>query len=432
MECSVLVFPAGTEVGLEIHRCLKDKKGIELLGASSVSDMASLVYDVVFELPFLLDERIEQEVIALVERVKPDFIVPAHDDAVTLFAEMEEGGLLGKTRVLGSSAETCRVVRSKFETYRLLKDAVEVPLLIREEYEVQQKGLDFPLFAKPDKGQGSRGATIIHALPGLRLALSRGDVVSEYLSGEEFTVDCYNGCDGKLKFCGPRRRDIRSNGISVKTSVVGNYEFEPIAEVIASVLDLTGPWFFQVKRRGDDELVLLEVAARVGGSSGVHRFNGVNFLLVAIYDWSGYAVEINASPQVESSFRSLSEHTFSIVLPDVVYVDLDDTLVLNGELHWTLIGVLGSMRNKGVWIDVLTRHGARHTETAQEYLSLVGFPMSITRFIYDIGEHECKSDFVEGEEVIFVDDSYKERVDVMKKTSAKVMDVSEFLRCGYG
>lgn len=429
MQCSVLVFPAGTEIGLEIYRCLKDKKGIELLGASSVKDMASLNYDEVYELPFLLDERIEQEVIDLVDRVKPDFLVPAHDDAVTLFSEMEEEGLLGHTRVLGSPAETCRVVRSKLETYRLLRDAVEVPVLIQEEYELEQKGLDFPLFAKPDKGQGSRGATIIHGLPELRLALNRGDVVSEYLSGEEFTVDCYNGRGGELKFCGPRRRDMRSNGISVKTSLVGVEEFEPIAEAIASVLNLTGPWFFQAKRRGNSELVLLEVAARIGGSSGIWRFNGVNFLLAALYEWNGAVVSFQSNRGISSTLRCLSEHRLKLPLPNRIFVDLDDTLVLSGGVvNWSLIGVLGSLNAKGASLFVLTRHGARHGESAMEFLEGLGFPMIMFSAVYDLREEELKSEYVEQCD-IFIDDSYFERREVEEKTGALCFDVNEFIGC---
>lgn len=426
MRCSVLVFPAGTEVGLEIYRSLTDKKGIELLGASSVKDMASLVYGKVFELPFLLDPSIEQEVAELVEKVKPDFLIPAHDDAVTLFSEMEEKGLLGSARVIGSPAETCRVVRSKSKTYRVLENSVEVPVAIRHEDDVAQFGLNYPLFAKPDKGQGSRGATVIQTVEEARLALGRGDVVSELLPGEEFTVDCYNGLDGKIKFCGPRRRDSRSHGISVQTSLVGKEEFELIAEAIASVLDLKGPWFFQVKRRGDNTLVLLEVAARIGGSSGVHRFNGVNFLLAGIFEWSGYPIELKNQLQVGHSFRCLSDHKISTSLPEVLFVDLDDTLVIDEKLNWKLIGVLGDMCQRGVPIVILTRHGSRHAESAADYLVRLGFPMSIVHAVEDILENEKKSTYVvKGS--CFVDDSWSERQDVSTIREALVWDVSEFM-----
>ena len=431
MRCSVLVFPAGTEVGLEIYRSLTGKKGIELLGASSVKDMASLLYEEVFDLPFLLDPGIEQEVTALVEKVKPDFLIPAHDDAVTLFSEMEENGLLGSTRVIGSPAETCRVVRSKLKTYRVLENSIEVPVTIRHEDHVAQLGLNYPLFAKPDIGQGSRGATVIQTVEEARLALGRGDVVSELLPGEEFTVDCYNGLDGKLRFCGPRRRDSRSHGISIQTSLVGKEEFESIAEAIASVLELKGPWFFQVKRRRDNRLVLLEVASRIGGSSGVHRFNGVNFLLAAVFEWGGCAVQLNSNAQVRKSFRCLSEHNITVDLPEGVYIDLDDTLIVNGKVDWLLVGVLGELWNRGVWIDVLTRHGARHGESAMEYLTVVGFPMIMIRQIHDVSDNELKSEYVKEKFVSFIDDSYRERLDVSINTNAAVWDVEEFVRINH-
>lgn len=55
---SVLVFPSGTEIGLEVARSLTGAKGVDLIGASSVSDHADFVYPVQFNsLPFIDDPQ---------------------------------------------------------------------------------------------------------------------------------------------------------------------------------------------------------------------------------------------------------------------------------------------------------------------------------------------------------------------------------------
>ena len=119
-------------------------------------------------------------------------------------------------------------------------------------------------------------------------------------------------------------------------------------------------------------------------------------------------------------------------LPEGVCIDLDDTLIVDGKVDWRLVGVLGELWNKGVWIDVLTRHGARHDETAKEYLTCVGFPTCIIREVHDIGDEEMKSEYIREDAVMFVDDSHKERNDVLKNSNASVWDVEEFVRLSHG
>ena len=41
----VLVFPCGSEIGLELHRALGKAKEVVLYGASSVSDHGEFVYE---------------------------------------------------------------------------------------------------------------------------------------------------------------------------------------------------------------------------------------------------------------------------------------------------------------------------------------------------------------------------------------------------
>ena len=52
----ILVFPCGTEVGLEINRSFKGNCHFELVGASSVDDHGKFVYkEYIGGLPFLKD-----------------------------------------------------------------------------------------------------------------------------------------------------------------------------------------------------------------------------------------------------------------------------------------------------------------------------------------------------------------------------------------
>ena len=52
----ILVFPCGSEIGLEIHRSLKYSVHIELLGGSSVEDHGKFVFEnYIGKIPFIDD-----------------------------------------------------------------------------------------------------------------------------------------------------------------------------------------------------------------------------------------------------------------------------------------------------------------------------------------------------------------------------------------
>ena len=75
-------------------------------------------------------------------------------------------------------------------------------------------------------------------------------------------------------FVGARARNRILNGIAVNTIGASEYvqsEMEIIAKKINELLILHGAWFFQVKCNEKGKFKLLEVAARLGGSSGLFR-----------------------------------------------------------------------------------------------------------------------------------------------------------------
>ena len=147
----VLVFPCGSEIGLEINRSLADSTHFELYGASSVDDHGLYVYrNYVGGLPNISDDDCIDRINDVIDRYGIDFLFPAHDSAVLSFARNAEKL---HAVVVTSPLETCEICRSKLKTYARLSGVVPVPA-------VYEKGADltFPLFAKPDVGQGSRGA----------------------------------------------------------------------------------------------------------------------------------------------------------------------------------------------------------------------------------------------------------------------------------
>jgi carbamoyl-phosphate synthase large subunit len=201
-----------------------------------------------------------------------DHIYPCHDDTLATLA--------GRFDLISSPVETIRICRHKSRTYDALGSVVRVP----------HGGYprEFPCFVKPDSGEGSKHSRLVNDETELRLAVReaksyKGDaIVSEYLPGDEYTVDCFSDRDDGLLWVHPRKRITTERGISTETQTVDGEEFRTFAEGISSTLRLFGAWFFQVKRDKHGYLCLLEVAPRIAGGSSLARLAGVNLPLMTL------------------------------------------------------------------------------------------------------------------------------------------------------
>ena len=87
----ILVYPCGTEIGLEIYKSLCFSTHYELYGGSSSYDHGRFVYtNHIDGLPFINDTSTSSEVSRFNEMIKDysfDFIYPAMDGVINIFAK---------------------------------------------------------------------------------------------------------------------------------------------------------------------------------------------------------------------------------------------------------------------------------------------------------------------------------------------------------
>jgi ATP-grasp in the biosynthetic pathway with Ter operon len=397
----VLVFPCGSEIGLEIQRALRFSIHFDLLGASSVSsNHGKYVYDGYVEgLPWIEDPRFLEECNRVIDEHQVDFVFPAHDSVVLSLAEC--AGALHACYV-GSPAATCRICRSKRATYRRLEGRVRVPRVFAPE----ETPPGYPVFLKPDSGQGSRGVHLANSPEEVAFYLRQDPalLVLEHLPGAEYTVDCFTDRHGVLRFAGARERLRIMNGISVDTAPVEGRGFQEIAETINAALRFRGVWFFQVKRTAAGELALLEIAPRVSGSMALYRNLGVNYALLALFDQMDQDVDLVRNQYPIRMDRALFSR-FSLDLHyEDVYIDLDDTVIRDGQVNPLAAAFLYQCRNRGVRLHVLSRH-AGDLHATLRLLALEALFDTVVR----VPDARCKSEYIQGGAAIFIDDSFAER-----------------------
>jgi hypothetical protein len=415
MSKRILVFPCGSEIGLEIHRALRYSTHFDLVGGSSVEDHGRFVYEEYLgDLPLHDSPDFGAEMARIVREYKIDAVYPTMDAVAETLQDLAEQL---NVRVVGSSPETTRTCASKNATHDMLDGLVPMP----RRYPQLEAVSAYPVFIKPDRGYGSRHAARADDKAGAMALLAqhadRAMLILEYLPGKEWTVDCFSDRHGKLHFHAARGRDRISNGISVKTSPSVEFSdvFATWAATINSRLCPRGAWFFQAKLDVEGQPRLLEVAARFAGSSAVHRGMGVNLPLLSAFDAFEWPVAVTPNRYHIELDRAL-ENRYRIDLDyKHVYVDLDDCLLLKGKVNHLLVGFLYKAINKGCTITLLTRHAG----DLRSILCKARLQALFDNIVH-ITDGTPKANYIDPANAIFIDDSFQERNNVARGSGIPV------------
>ena len=410
MKKKILIFPCGSEIALELHRALSYSVHFELFGTSSISDHGKFVYEnYIPDLPFIDDPSFIEKLNQIIDTYSIDFIFPAHD-SVVLKCAMNRKKL--HCEVITSSAEVCEIARSKKKTYEVLKNVIPVPKTFQLD-DIQT----YPVFLKPDVGQGSKGCLVTKSKEDVELAFQKDPslLILEYLPGKEYTIDCFSDNEGNLIYSQGRQRERILNGISVHSMPVDRPEFEDYAKKILSKIPFNGVWFFQLKENTRGQLVLMEIAPRVAGTMALSRLKGVNLPLLACFNACHLPVSVCPNNYFLEIDRAL-ENKFKLNLSyKTVYTDLDDCLIIDGKVNVSLVGFLYQCINEKKKIILLSKHAKPIEQTLHQYR---------LDNLFDQVIHLCKSDdkykYIQEVESIFIDDSFAERQKVHEQLNIPV------------
>ena len=413
---NILVFPCGSEIGLEIYRSLEISIHFNLIGASSVDDHGKFVFEkYISGLPFFHQENFIEIINSIISDYNIDFIYPTMDAVINFFAKNKEKF---NAEIISSSFETTEICNSKEKTYETLKKIVTTPKVFDTIDEISE----YPVFAKPKIGYGSRGAKRLNNKNELIQHLQEVPdcIVTEYLPGKEYTVDCFTDFLGELKFSSARERKRTMNGISVNTvSVKNNIKFQNMASLINDNIKFNGSWFFQVKENQHKEIVLMEIACRLAGSSALFRNLGVNFASLNLFNALKYKTEIFLNDFEIELDRALNNKYKTNLQYNIAYIDYDDTIVLNGnEVNTKLISLIYQFKNQNIKTVLITRHRGDLIES----LSKLRLSQLFDEIIH-LKNSEKKSDFIQSFNAIFIDDSFSERLDVYKNCKIPVFSL---------
>ena len=412
----ILIFPAGTEIAFEIFNALKYSKFVELFGGTSANDHSEFVYkNLIRNFPYVDSPDFIEYLNNVIEKYDIDAVYPAHDSASVVLSE--NAGKI-KAKVIISEAKTTTLCRSKKDTYKYFAGESFIP----EFYESANDVPQFPVFVKPSVGQGSNGAEKIDTMEELKIHLNNDPslVICEYLPGMEYTVDCFTDRHGTLRVVKLRNRERIRCGISVRSKLLDtDKDVLSIANKINNKLKFRGAWFFQLKKDINGEYKLMEISPRIPGTMGLSRNCGINFPMLTLFDFWGYDVSV-----IDNNYPLILDRAYyNAYKIDIkyehVYVDYDDTLIINGAVNKKIIAFLYQAVEKGKKIHILSKHKGNFFDDLKKY--------KICKNLFDeiiiIPVDKDKKDFIREKPSIFIDDSFAERKAVSESLHIPVFDL---------
>jgi hypothetical protein len=245
------------------------------------------------------------------------------------------------------------------------------------------------------------------------------DLILEYLPGDEYTVDCFSDRERGLLFCAGRQRIRTKAGISMDSRPVEDEAFLHFARLISTRLHFHGAWFFQVKKDKMGAYKLLEIAPRVAGTMALHRVLGVNFPLLSLYEQERIPVDILVNPVQVEIDRALTNRYRHNIEYHSVYLDLDDTLILDGKVNPIVVQFVFQCINAGIQVILLTKHAQELDATLRNH-RLAG----IFDQVIHVDRSEQKTNYITSPDAILIDDSFSERKAAHDKLGILTFDCS--------
>ena len=310
---NVLMTGAGAPGAAGIIKCLLQDSRINLTVADADENaIGRHLHPAFVRLPKATDEDYIDSVFSFCQLEKIHIVLPLVSRELFPLARYKGRFKAEGIHVLVSSNEAVQIANNKASCYQFLqKNGIGVPAFFvvktTEEFVHAAFELGHPQQAfcfKPAIGNGSRGFRIVsdslneatqlftekpyhtsitysHALKILSSQSFPPLVVTEYLPGDEYSVDCL-AQQGKAVMVVPRLREKMINGISVQGRFEKARDVIDYCTKIIEAIGLHGNIGVQVKRSQGGVPLLLEINPRVQGTIVAGLGAGINLPLLAV------------------------------------------------------------------------------------------------------------------------------------------------------
>lgn len=321
MKLRVLMTGGGAPGAPGVLNCLKADEELQIVVADANPNAIGKHLHPIFEvIPKATDDAFIPAIEALCKKHSIDIVFPLVTRELFPLSQHKIEFAAKGIKIAVSDYEQLNIANDKGKLYQKLADNdILTPWFVVvntvEEFEEAILQLDYPhnpVCFKPCVSNGMRGFRIldkgkdefdllfnykptseyIQPEKAIEILSSRPFpplLVSEYLPGEEYTVDCLVQ-NGKCLVAIPRLRRKMMQGISVAGRIENNEEIINYSTKIVECCGLHGIIGVQVKRAVDGTFKILEINPRVQGTTVALLGAGVNLPLLAVHMEAGETI----------------------------------------------------------------------------------------------------------------------------------------------
>jgi carbamoyl-phosphate synthase large subunit len=321
---NILMTGGGAPGAAGILHCLKQEKSFTITVAdANPGAVGRWLSDDFADIPPANDEKFIDAMLTICRQKNIHVVLPLVTKELLPLARHKKEFEAAGTKIIVSPADSLAIANDKCRLYEFLqKNRIRVPefrvVKTIDEFTSAAAALHYPekdICFKPAVSNGSRGFRIISArmneldlllnhkpasvymnLENAIRILSSGEfpelLVSEYLAGDEYAVDCLVK-KGVTVLSVPRLRIKTMNGISVEGEFVNEEALIVYSSSISESLQLHGNIGYQVKKSGSGEFLILEINPRVQGAISSALGAGINLPVLAIKQELGLPVAEN-------------------------------------------------------------------------------------------------------------------------------------------
>ena len=310
---NILMTGGGAPGAAGILYCLKQNPSFNIIVTDANPEAIGKYLNNDFEtIPFASDSNFVDATLSLCRRKNIHAVLPLVTKELTPLSQRSNEFEMAGTKLLASSASSLEIANNKSRLYEFLQwrgmavpDFRVVETIQQFKIAIQELGYpDKQVCFKPSVSNGSRGfrivtnqineldllfnykpnSTYISLNDAVRI-LSSGTfpelLVSEYLPGEEYSVDCLANHSQSVLIV-PRLRKRMINGISVEGEFVKENSIITYCTQIIKELQLHGNIGIQVKKSEAGQFLILEINPRVQGTISAAMGAGINLPVLAI------------------------------------------------------------------------------------------------------------------------------------------------------
>lgn len=279
-EINVLITSAGRRV--ELLNCFKsarDRLGIKgkVFAADCSPDAPALCFaDEKFIVPRISNGGYIDALVSLCKENAVSLIVPTIDTELVVLAENREKiETESGAKVLISDTESVKVCCDKSLTAEhFKKHGFSCPKVM----ESGEEDVSYPLFIKPRDGSSSVNAFKVSDKTELDFFLRyvKNPIVQQFVSGAEYTVDCFCDFDGDIVSVVPRQRLATRGGEILKGRTVKNAALISDVKRLIGTFDFIGQITVQCFVCGGGEIEYIEINPRFGGGAPMSIMAGAD------------------------------------------------------------------------------------------------------------------------------------------------------------